>query len=57
GCFSFNNYKNISCGEGGAVLTNESVLFDRARLWHDAGTFVQSYDCPVICVLFSFAVF
>ena len=47
GCFSFNNYKNISCGEGGAVLTNESVLFDRARLWHDAGTFVQSYDCPV----------
>lgn len=47
GCFSFNNYKNISCGEGGAVLTNDDELFDRARLWHDAGTFVQSYDAPV----------
>ena len=47
GCFSFNNYKNITCGEGGAVLTNDPELFDRARLWHDAGTFVQSYDAPV----------
>ncbi|MBO5688313.1 MAG: DegT/DnrJ/EryC1/StrS family aminotransferase [Lentisphaeria bacterium] len=47
GCFSFNNYKNITCGEGGAILTNDPVLFDRARLWHDAGTFVQAYDCPV----------
>jgi dTDP-4-amino-4,6-dideoxygalactose transaminase len=47
GCFSFNNYKNITCGEGGAVITNEQELFDRARLWHDAGTFVQSYDAPV----------
>jgi dTDP-4-amino-4,6-dideoxygalactose transaminase len=47
GAFSFNNYKNISCGEGGAVLSNDDVLFDRARLWHDAGTFVQSYDVAV----------
>lgn len=47
GVFSFNNYKNISCGEGGAVLTDDDELFDRARLWHDAGTFVQSYDSPV----------
>lgn len=47
GCFSFNNYKNISCGEGGAILTNDDVMFDRARLWHDAGTFVQAYDAPV----------
>lgn len=47
GCFSFNNYKNISCGEGGAILTDDDELFDRARLWHDAGTFVQDYDAPV----------
>lgn len=53
GCFSFNNYKNISCGEGGAVLCNDDVLFDRARLWHDAGTFVQSYDAPVKIPLFA----
>lgn len=47
GVFSFNNYKNISCGEGGAFLTDDDELFDRARLWHDAGTFVQSYDSEV----------
>ncbi len=45
--FSFNNYKNISCGEGGAILTDNPELFDRARLYHDAGTFVQSYDTKV----------
>lgn len=53
GCFSFNNYKNISCGEGGAVLTSDYGLFDRARLWHDAGTFVQSYDAPVKVPMFA----
>lgn len=47
GAFSFNNYKNISCGEGGAILTNDDVLFDRARMYHDAGTFVQAYDSAV----------
>jgi dTDP-4-amino-4,6-dideoxygalactose transaminase len=47
GCFSFNNYKNITCGEGGAVMTDDDELFDRMRLWHDAGTFVQSYDAKV----------
>lgn len=44
GCFSFNNYKNISCGEGGALLTNDTILYERAKNWHDAGTFVQAYD-------------
>lgn len=53
GCFSFNNYKNISCGEGGAILTNDQELFGRARNWHDAGTFVQSYDAPVKVPLFA----
>ncbi len=53
GCFSFNNYKNITCGEGGAIITDDPVLFDRARLWHDAGTFVQSYDAPVQIPMFA----
>lgn len=47
GCFSFNNYKNITSGEGGAIVCNDREIFDRARLWHDAGTFVQSYDSAV----------
>lgn len=53
GCFSLNNYKNITCGEGGAVLTNDDVLYDRARNWHDAGTFVQAYDAEVKVPLFA----
>ncbi len=53
GCFSFNNYKNISCGEGGAILTDDPKYFDRARNWHDAGTFVQAYDAPVEVPLFA----
>lgn len=47
GAYSFNNYKNISCGEGGAVITSDTVLYDRARLYHDAGTFVQNYEHAV----------
>ena len=53
GCFSFNNYKNISCGEGGALLTDDDLLYDRARNWHDAGTFVQAYDAKVNVPLFA----
>ena len=45
--YSFNNYKNISCGEGGAVITSDEELYDRARLYHDAGTFVQNYEHAV----------
>ena len=45
--YSFNNYKNISCGEGGAVITDDEELYDRARLYHDAGTFVQNYEHAV----------
>lgn len=53
GTFSFNNYKNVSCGEGGALLTNDTVLYDRARNYHDAGTFVQAYDAKVKVPLFA----
>jgi len=51
--YSFNSYKNITCGEGGAILTNDTELYDRARLYHDAGTFVQSYDTAVQIPMFA----
>ncbi len=47
GCYSLNAYKNITCGEGGAIVTDDPELYDRCRLWHDCGTFVQEYDAPV----------
>ncbi|MBV9702768.1 MAG: aminotransferase class I/II-fold pyridoxal phosphate-dependent enzyme [Methylobacteriaceae bacterium] len=31
GCFSFNYYKNMSCGEGGGVAVNDDVLAERVR--------------------------
>lgn len=36
GAFSFNYYKVISCGEGGALLTNNRTIFERALIYHDS---------------------
>jgi len=35
GAYSFNYYKNISCGEGGAVLTSRRDVYERALIYHD----------------------
>lgn len=37
GCFSFQQYKIITSGEGGMVVTNDTVVYERARLQHDCG--------------------
>lgn len=38
GCFSFHDTKNINCGEGGAILVNNSDLIDRAEIIREKGT-------------------
>jgi dTDP-4-amino-4,6-dideoxygalactose transaminase len=38
GVFSFHGTKNVSCGEGGAVLTNNQVLADAMDIYRVAGT-------------------
>ena len=35
GCFSLNENKNISCGEGGILITNKRELFEKAFCYHD----------------------
>lgn len=35
GCFSFQASKNLNSGEGGAVLTNDSELFERCSTFHN----------------------
>ncbi len=40
--FSFNQHKNITCGEGGAILTNDRRIAARAGMHHDVG----SYERP-----------
>lgn len=43
GAFSFNQFKNINCGEGGAVVTNDTRLFARARMYHDIGSMFRGH--------------
>jgi len=37
GCFSFDFVKTITCGEGGAVITNKEDLYDKAHKFADHG--------------------
>jgi dTDP-4-amino-4,6-dideoxygalactose transaminase len=39
GAFSFNYYKNMTCGEGGAVSTNDDTAIQRARCMVDCCSF------------------
>lgn len=38
GTLSFHETKNVSCGEGGALLVNDQRLLDRAEVVHEKGT-------------------
>jgi dTDP-4-amino-4,6-dideoxygalactose transaminase len=38
GCFSFHVTKNIVCGEGGALVTNDDELAQRAEIMREKGT-------------------
>jgi len=44
GAFSFNSFKNMNVGEGGAVATNDSILFARARNYHDLGAPIRGHE-------------
>jgi 8-amino-3,8-dideoxy-alpha-D-manno-octulosonate transaminase len=37
GCYSFDFNKIVTCGEGGAVVTNDSEIYERADMYHDHG--------------------
>jgi perosamine synthetase len=38
GCFSFHTVKNITCSEGGALVTNDDEIAKKARMMRDKGT-------------------
>jgi dTDP-4-amino-4,6-dideoxygalactose transaminase len=38
GCYSFHETKNISCGEGGALVINDSAMETRAEIMREKGT-------------------
>ena len=37
GCFSFDAVKTVTCGEGGAVITDDTLLYQRADAYADHG--------------------
>ena len=44
GAFSFNSYKNMNIGEGGAFVTNDGKLYARARNYHDLGAPIRGHE-------------
>lgn len=38
GCFSFHDTKNITCGEGGAFITNNDAIAEKAEIIREKGT-------------------
>lgn len=41
GVYSFNHYKNMTIGEGGAVVTDDPALFSRLMNFHDLGIWAR----------------
>jgi dTDP-4-amino-4,6-dideoxygalactose transaminase len=44
GAFSFNQFKNLNAGEGGALVTNDDRIFTRARMYHDVGSYTRDHE-------------
>lgn len=43
GAFSFNQFKNMNIGEGGAVASQSDRYFARARMYHDVGELFRGH--------------
>ena len=43
GCFSFHGTKDVSAGEGGALLINDPTYIERAEIFRDKGTNVHAF--------------
>ncbi|MGB9677356.1 MAG: DegT/DnrJ/EryC1/StrS family aminotransferase, partial [Candidatus Ratteibacteria bacterium] len=43
GAYSFNYFKIISCGEGGALVTDDRIIYEKASIFHDSGTAFRPY--------------
>jgi dTDP-4-amino-4,6-dideoxygalactose transaminase len=46
GAFSFNQHKNLTIGEGGAVLLNDDKVYARAYNYHDIGVAFRKMNLP-----------
>ena len=53
GAFSYQQYKNIYSGEGGALVTNDARIFTRARMYHDVGSYTRQEKLDGVEPLFA----
>ncbi len=53
GAYSFNYFKNITAGEGGAVVTNDDEVFMRALMHHDGGLAFWPHGKPFTLPVFA----
>ena len=44
GAFSFNQFKTIACGEGGALITHDRQIYERALYFHDMGCTFRAHS-------------
>ena len=55
GALSFNHFKIITAGEGGALLTNSKKIFERALIYHDSsavayfGNQMEDFETEAFC--------
>jgi dTDP-4-amino-4,6-dideoxygalactose transaminase len=47
GGFSFNHFKIISCGEGGAICTDDDAVYERALIYHDSGCCFRGHAAEI----------
>jgi len=53
GAYSFNWFKIIAAGEGGALVTNDLKLYERAIIFHDIGSNFWPYEQPITAPSFN----
>jgi dTDP-4-amino-4,6-dideoxygalactose transaminase len=53
GCLSFNHYKIISSGEGGAIVTDDREAYERVLVYHDGGCAFRPYAKEIKVPIFS----
>ena len=53
GAFSFNHFKIITCGEGGALVTNDRIVHERALIHHDGGCVFRDHASQISVPFFA----
>ena len=53
GAFSFNHFKIMSCGEGGALTTDDDTFYYRALVYHDGAAIFRDHAAEVTVPFFA----